>query len=605
MKTLLATLSVALIPTVLPAQEICNNGIDDDGDGLIDLNDPDCPCSTLLSTTPSFIPNPSFEDRWCCPLWYNLPPGPPYFNCAIYWQQATIPTSDYFHSCGNYPDFFPLPPPDGEGFVGMRMVENWQEYVGACLMYPGPPSPLLAGVEYTLSFHVAGTSLRTGSSGHGTAGPFYSPTPIPLALYGAPLCVPFPVNTLGCPVPNGWTLLASMDYQANGDWDHLSFTFTPSVEIQTVMFGTGCTLPAGFFNVDEETAGYAPYLLLDNLHLTAAIDQVMLPVMSTGHVCADNVVVIGQPPVGMTDLQWYLNGVALPGQTSTTLNVSALGLGGGTYTLAGTYDEGCLMGSTFVMEPAPPRALVLIDPVVGCAPLTVAFADTSTVGTTTELWDLGDGTTRSDSAFTHTYTVPGTYDVRLQVRNGPGCVGDTLIPDAITVLPGIQANISVQPNPTFAEDPTVNLTGSGNGNIITWWWDLGAGEPGTSDQASVAATFPAVPGEYPVMLVVTTAEGCIDTIHSFVRVIDPGVIEMPNVFTPNGDGQNDRFIPIGYKGVPGFMEIYNRWGQVIFSTRNLAQGWNGGDAPDGTYFYIVTPDGTDTPSLAGHVTLVR
>lgn len=604
MKTLGTILFAVLAPTLLSAQEICNNGIDDDGDGLIDLNDPDCPCSTLLSTTPSFIPNPSFEERWCCPLWYNWPPGPPYFDCALYWQQATIPTTDYFHSCGLYPDFFP-PAPDGEGYVGMRMVIDWQEYVGACLMFPGPPSPLLAGVEYTLSFHVAGTSLGADSGGQSSVGPFYSPTPIPLALYGAPLCVPFPVNTLGCPVSEGWTLLASMDYQANGEWDHLSFTFTPSVEIQTVMFGTGCVLPAGFFNVDEGSAGYVPYLLLDNLHLTSAIDQIMVPVMSAGHLCSEDVVVTAQPPVGMTDQQWYLDGVALPGQTSNTLNVSALGLGSGTYTLAGTYDGECLMGSTHVMPAEAPRPLALIEPAIGCAPLTVAFADTSIVGTTTELWDLGDGTTRTDSAFSHTYTVPGTYDVRLQIRNGPGCIGDTLIPDAITVLSDVQATITVQPDPALAESPTVVLTGSGSGNIISWWWDLGVGQPGTSQQASVQASFPAVPGTYPVMLVVTSTEGCIDTVHSIVRVIDPGVIEMPNVFTPNGDGHNDRFIPVGYKGAPGVMEIYNRWGQVVFSTSNLAQGWNGIGVPDGTYYYIVTPDDPGAATLTGHVTLVR
>ena len=59
-----------LYPFALSAQEICNNGIDDDGDGLIDLNDPDCPCSTLITpdNIASYIRNPSFEERGCCPF---------------------------------------------------------------------------------------------------------------------------------------------------------------------------------------------------------------------------------------------------------------------------------------------------------------------------------------------------------------------------------------------------------------------------------------------------------------------------------------------------------------------------------------------------------
>ena len=72
----------------------------------------------------------------------------------------------------------------------------------------------------------------------------------------------------------------------------------------------------------------------------------------------------------------------------------------------------------------------------------------------------------------------------------------------------------------------------------------------------------------------------------------------------DGDGHNDRFIPIGYEGTPGLMGVYNRWGQLIFSTRTLAQGWYGGSAPDGTYFYIVTPDEPGSNTLTGHITLV-
>ena len=49
----------------IEAQEICNNAIDDDGDGFIDFNDEDCVCNALLPS--SLIPNPSFEDMTCCP----------------------------------------------------------------------------------------------------------------------------------------------------------------------------------------------------------------------------------------------------------------------------------------------------------------------------------------------------------------------------------------------------------------------------------------------------------------------------------------------------------------------------------------------------------
>jgi len=104
---------------------------------------------------------------------------------------------------------------------------------------------------------------------------------------------------------------------------------------------------------------------------------------------------------------------------------------------------------------------------------------------------------------------------------------------------------------------------------------------------------------------VETSAGCVDTVRSTIVITERGIIEMPNVFSPNGDGHNDRFLPLDYTGTPGLLEVFNRWGQMIFSTRALAQGWSGNDVPDGTYYFVVTPDDTELGPLTGHVTLVR
>ena len=95
--------------------EICDNAIDDDGDGLIDLNDSDCNCPEVEPI--SLIPNPSFEDQECCPSNRSQ------MNCATTWIQASAPTTDYLHTCGwmGWDDLPPpLPFPDGEGCLGFR-----------------------------------------------------------------------------------------------------------------------------------------------------------------------------------------------------------------------------------------------------------------------------------------------------------------------------------------------------------------------------------------------------------------------------------------------------------------------------------------------------
>ena len=599
-------LLLVLVPVAVSAQEVCDNGVDDDGNALVDLNDPACQCNTMISSgAASFIPNPSFEEQLCCPYWYNFSNEPPWLNCAQQWQQATQPTTDLFDACGLYPNVFPIPPPDGDAFVGMRVVEGWQEYVGACLSYPGQTTLITAGGTYTLSFHVAATSIRVLGNQTFSDGAFYA-DPVPLAVFGLEYCVPFPVATVDCPGSVGWVELGSMDYYGDGGWSQVSFTFTPDTDIRTVMIGTGCALPPSFSGGAEDSLQFTPYLLLDDLVLTEATDQVLTPVTSTGHYCSGNVVVSASPPATATDHQWYLDGVALVGLTDPTLNVSALGLGHGTYTFASTYNGQCLMGSTNVQGPITPTPAFAIGPLVGCAPLTVEFLDTTGAPVVATAWDLGDGTTAAVPEVVHTYTVPGSYDIHLTIRTDMGCEQDSLMPALIEVVDEPIAVALVIPNPSPASSPVVLEGGGSSGGVILWHWDVGSIIPGTLEGEQVNGTAPDIPGTYPVRLAVSGALGCVDTVWTQLIVV--GDITMPNVFTPNGDGDNDLFLPLEVSGVEGTLEIHNRWGQVIYSTNRIDAGWDGrvqGQlASEGTYYYLVTPAG-EGEALHGHFMLLR
>ena len=91
----------------------CADGIDNDGDGQIDINDTDCQCNGGISTVPSFIPNPSFESNSSCPS--NLAE----MSKANNWNQASGGTIDYF-ACGYTRDTYAPPPapPNGTAYVG-------------------------------------------------------------------------------------------------------------------------------------------------------------------------------------------------------------------------------------------------------------------------------------------------------------------------------------------------------------------------------------------------------------------------------------------------------------------------------------------------------
>lgn len=88
---------------------------------------------------------------------------------------------------------------------------------------------------------------------------------------------------------------------------------------------------------------------------------------------------------------------------------------------------------------------------------------------------------------------------------------------------------------------------------------------------------------------------------------------VPNSFTPNGDGQNDFFMPVGESGNIVSVEVFSRWGEILFQSKNVANpmwdGTNGKNAcPDGTYFYVVKyriPRTGEEGSQQGYVTLMR
>ncbi|MEM9836638.1 MAG: hypothetical protein AAF828_09055, partial [Bacteroidota bacterium] len=138
--------------------EICDNGVDDDGDGLVDLNDDECYCPPRDPI--SLIPNPSFEEKYCCPETRSQ------LDCAMGWVQASEATTDLIDTCGwlGWEDLPPpMPFPDGSAIMGFRngvpfenpnapILPNWKEYAGACLR-----GPLLQGQTYRFEFHVGFT----------------------------------------------------------------------------------------------------------------------------------------------------------------------------------------------------------------------------------------------------------------------------------------------------------------------------------------------------------------------------------------------------------------------------------------------------------------
>ncbi len=384
----LFTLLFILLSFVVFSQENCTNGIDDDGDGAIDLNDTECIC-TGGSTPSSLIPNPSFEDHSSCPTTYSQ------LSCANTWIQATDATSDYFNCGYNFGAATNAginPPPDGTGYVGAIFSPGWQEYVGACL-----PSPLIAGTSYTLEMNIASTPMDDYGDICNGGAIFYSP--IDITIFAHANCGELPYGTSGCP-GGGWYVLTTTTYTPVSSWGTITFTFTPTANVGAIIIGSPCTLPG-----DYTYGPCYPYFYFDNLLLNTSASFTPVTVTPTGHMCTNNMTLTATAS-GTGTYQWYYEGIAIAGQTASSLNVSANGNGDGTYQVMFTDINGCAIASSVVTTPII-TAVASADQSI-CAG---ASANISASGGTGYTWNNGAGTSSSatvNPTSTTTYTVTVT-----------------------------------------------------------------------------------------------------------------------------------------------------------------------------------------------------
>jgi len=211
-------------------------------------------------------------------------------------------------------------------------------------------------------------------------------------------------------------------------------------------------------------------------------------------------------------------------------------------------------------------------------------------------WNFGDGATSVMTDPVHQYSQPGTYLVKLTENfNGENFT------DSLTV--------TVHPLPHIGLGDTILLySGSaiklhaGGGNMEYTW--------------STGSTDSIIPvdkqGEYWVR--VMDHNCCRNSDSVYVKVFQYFV---PNAFTPNGDGKNDVFRIVGlYRNIRFNMYIYNRWGQLLFHSENIDNGWDGtyknAACPPDTYVWMINIDflGQDIISqgsveLKGSVIIVR
>ena len=158
---------------------------------------------------------------------------------------------------------------------------------------------------------------------------------------------------------------------------------------------------------------------------------------------------------------------------------------------------------------------------------------------------------------------------------------------------GVTAILGVTPSEGIM--PLAVVFTNGSTPALTYSWDFGDGTTISSvfEPNHTYVDF----GDFIATLIVTDGF-CFDTATVTIEVKGLSSILIPNVFTPNGDGQNDVFTVSGTNLESVEAEIFNRWGQKMFEWKHVKGYWDGRtqsgiEAADGTYFYIITAKGLD------------
>ena len=226
----------------------------------------------------------------------------------------------------------------------------------------------------------------------------------------------------------------------------------------------------------------------------------------------------------------------------------------------------------------------------GCIPLEVTFTDASqnSVPGTTYDWDFGIAGTRSGNSVAPSFTQSGAYDVQLIVTNPGGCIDQKSASGFVNAWPLPVAGFDANPETASMKNPVLGFQSTSTGDGLTYLWNMGDGTSYTDPQFT--HTY-ADSGFYQTVLLVENEFGCTDIFKKTIFISPRYMLRIPNAFTPNGDGLNDEFTIAG-NGVKEFsINIYNRWGALVYFSNNIEASWDGkvsgNPALPGSYIYKV------------------
>ncbi len=303
------------------------------------------------------------------------------------------------------------------------------------------------------------------------------------------------------------------------------------------------------------------------------------------------------------------------GFTSTLQNptlVNATTNNSGSYTVTVIDNNKCFATATVAaIVNALPQPQIMSSNNKGCAPLCMTFTATNNGTIKSCDWKFDDGGSDNNINTSRCFNIAGQYTVAATVTDNNGCVSSTTY--SLESYPVPVADFNYAPIKPLV-NTEVNFTDASHGADIKKydWYFTNQPKPHSNLQNPTYIYTEA--GTYGVAMVITSNHGCMDTIVKNIIVGEDFEVFVPNAFTPNGDGLNDVFQPKGYGFSKYELQVFDRWGEKVFASNDVTQGWAGnyqkrGDnvVEEGTYVWRITLTTVfgKSSELTGNVTVMK
>lgn len=295
--------------------------------------------------------------------------------------------------------------------------------------------------------------------------------------------------------------------------------------------------------------------------------------------------------------------------TNSTLNVNAPG----TYSVK-VHNTCDTIYETVIITTSSVTPQFSVDLNNGCKGTAFTFTNNTLPLSGIWEWDFGDGVISNQINPIHEYEEAGEYIVSLKVTNN-GCENTIVNPTLIKIYDDPIADFSYTPELITIENTVVSFINETTDADVSYEWDFGA-DIGIIILENPVVTFPDDNNNYyPVTLTATNQFNCSSDTTKYIHILDVINFYVPNAFTPENSGTNDKFTPIITSGVEPYqyrLTLYNRLGEIVFESYNFDIGWDGKYdnkvVQTGVYIWQIEFKETMTDKKhthRGHVTVLR